>query len=144
MEGWQWKQDYEAILREGLARGEMDRHPHERRRQPRFRLKSQDVFIKVEPRFRVVDVSVSGMSVYSDFPFQEGQTVNITLGKAFSVEAEVVGCPIVEADPDWLETKYRVQCRFRDEAVGMQFLVMLKQMDDLEIRPAGPVDGSAG
>ncbi|HKI97364.1 MAG TPA: PilZ domain-containing protein [bacterium] len=135
MAGWQWKQDYEALLREGTTRGEVQPLPQgeERRDRPRFRLKSQYVFIKVEPRFEVVDVSVSGISVHSDFPFKIGETVSITLGKAFSVEATVVECPLVLADEDLLETKYEVHCRFADETVGMQFLVMMKQMDDLEL-----------
>lgn len=135
MAGWQWKDDYEDLLREGLARGEVELRSDsdEKRDQPRFRLKSQHVFIKVEPRFDVVDVSISGISVYSDFPFKIGQTVNITLGKAMSVEATVVECPLELANPDLLETKYRVRCQFEDETVGMQFLVMMKQMDDLEL-----------
>jgi hypothetical protein len=150
MAGWQWKQDYEALLREGVANGQVERLApgRERRVGPRFRLKSQHVHIRVEPRFEVVDVSVSGISVYSDFPFQVGRTVTITLGKAFSVEATVVDCPLVLADEDFLESKYLVRSRFADEMVGMQFLVMMKQMDDLEMAPAeaepngGPGGGS--
>lgn len=140
MAGWQWKEDYEALLQEGQVRGDVELRPEpeERRAQPRFRLKSQHVFIKVEPRFPVVDVSVTGISVYSDMPFAAGQTVSITLGKAFSLEAAVVDCTLVLADEDLLETKYRVRCQFADETVGMQCLVMMKQMDDLELAPIGP------
>ena len=146
MDGWQWKDDYEAMLREGAARGEVEPRPSgaERRLQPRFRLKTQHVFIKVEPRFGVVDVSISGIAVYSDFPFKNGQTVNITMGKAFSVEATVVDCTLVEAYPDLLETKYRVRCAFEDETTGMQFLVMMKQMEDLELTPRDAKTASGG
>jgi hypothetical protein len=143
----QWKRDYEAIVRESFTRGELEHvsDARERRDHPRFRMRSQHVWIKVQPRFDVVDVSVAGISVYSDFPFKVGETLTITLGKAFSVEASVVECPIVEADAAMLETKYRVQCRFADETVGMQCLVMMKQMDELEVR-AMPVPhlGSGG
>lgn len=133
----QWQQDYEALLREARARGDLERFGNgcDQRGQPRFRLRSQQVFIKVEPRFDVMDVSVSGMAVLSDFPFRVGQTVTITLGKAFSVEATVMDCPLVLLNEDLLETKYQVRCRFADEAVGMQFLVMMKEMDDLELNP---------
>lgn len=131
----QWQQDYDELLQEAKTRGHLKRVAtgDERRRQPRFQLRSQQVFIKVEPRFDVVDVSVSGMALLSDFPFQVGQSLNITLGKAFSVEASVVECPLELLDEDLLETKYHVHCRFADESVGMQFLVMMKQMDDLEV-----------
>ncbi len=141
MDGWQWKEDYEALLREGATHGEVELRPAdaERRLQPRFRLKTQHVFIKVEPRFGVVDVSISGIAVYSDFPFKVGHTVNITMGKAFTVEAMVVDCTLVEAYPDLLETKYRVRCAFEDETTGMQFLVMMKQMEDLERTPRDPI-----
>jgi PilZ domain len=137
MAGWQWKQDYEALVRESAERGELQgqhRDP-ERRERPRFRLKSQHVTIKVESSFDVVDVSVTGIALLSDFPFQVGQVVNITLGKAFAVEATVVDCPLVPSDEDLLEAKYQVRCRFEDEAAGMQFLVIMKQMDDLELAP---------
>lgn len=139
MDGWQWKDDYEQLLRDGMSRGEVELLPNgdERRTQPRFRLKSQQVFIKVEPPFKVVDVSIAGISVHSDFPFKLGRMVTITLGKAMSVEATVVECGLVLADEDLLETKYLVRCQFEDEAVGMQFLVMMKQMDDLEVAPKG-------
>lgn len=137
MAGWQWKDDYEALLEEERARSEPEPLPaaQERRSEPRFRIKSQVVWIKVEPRFPVVDVSVNGLSVYSEFPFKVGQTVSVTLGKAFSLEATVMDCPLVVADEDFLETRYRVTLAFADETVGMQFLVMLKQMDDLELAP---------
>ena len=137
MDGWQWKQDYEELLNEGRASGDLElRAPgRERRSKPRFRLKSQHVWIKVEPRFTVVDVSVSGISVHSDYPFAVGQTVNITLGKAFSLEATVRDCTLVLADEQLLDTKYWVRCQFEDESVGMQCLVMMKQMDELEVTP---------
>lgn len=133
--GSQWQQEYDALLHDAQARGDLQPFAggSERRVQPRFRLRSQHVFIKVEPRFDVADVSVSGMGLLSDFPFRIGQTLNITLGKAFSVEAVVMDCRLVLFNEDLLETKYQVRCQFADESVGMQFLVMMKQMDDLEI-----------
>jgi hypothetical protein len=142
----QWKQAYEEMLDEAEARGEVEElaRDRERREEPRFRLRSRRVFMRVQLHFDVVDVSVAGISVYSDIPFKVNQPVIITLGKAFSVEATVVDCPLVEADPNLLETKYLVRCQFASEAVGMQFLVMMKQMDDLELNPGAALNGNSG
>ncbi len=141
MTDWPWKDEYRALVRSGRDRGELEirRALEERRAQPRFKLKSECVWIKVEPKFAVVDVSVTGIALYSDFPFEVGKWITITLGKAFSVEAEVRGCEVVESDPTLLEHKYLVRCGFEDEETGMKFLVMIKEMDNLELVP-----GSAG
>ena len=138
MDSWQWKEDYEALVRESDAEADAGPGGTERRNRPRFRLKTQHVFIKVEARFPVVDLSVSGIAVYSDFPFRVGQAINITMGKAFTVESTVVDCTLVEADPGLLEAKYRVRCAFEDEETGMRFLVMMKQLEDLELSPHAP------
>ena len=135
-----WRQDYEAIVRESAARNGPSLRPPagERRRQPRFRLKSQQVSIKVEPRFQVVDISIAGIALHSDTPFAVGALLTMTWSKAFLMEATVVDCQLVLADPHFLETKYLVRMRFADEGVGMQSLVMMKQIDDLELAPDEP------
>jgi hypothetical protein len=135
MSKWEWEREYRALLEQGREQGEFLLLPNtaERRASPRFRLKMEHVWIKVEPKFSVVDVSVRGIALYSDFPFDPGQFVNITLGKAFSVEARIVGCRLVESDPDLLENKYLVRCEFDDETTGMRFLVMIKEMDNLRV-----------
>lgn len=137
MTEWHWKDDYHALLEEGRSKGELTfaQDRTERRAQPRFRIKSQHVWIKIQPRFPVVDVSVTGMSVHSESPFRLGDNVSITLGKAFSLEAQVVDCILVVADELLMDSRYLVRLQFADETVGMQFLVMMKEMDDLEFAP---------
>ena len=56
-----WKEAYEEILREEKEErdGGVSSPGDERRKQPRFRIKSGYVWIKIQPRFFVVDVSVS-------------------------------------------------------------------------------------
>ena len=134
MVDWDWKKEYDALLRDGLANGEVEQLPsdEERRTQPRFRLKTQQVWIKVQRRFRVADLSVAGIAVLSDFPFEVGQTIHITLGKAFAVEAAVQDCTPDAEGPDG-NGGFRISCQFEDETVGMQFLVMLKQFDELDL-----------
>lgn len=137
-----WKDDYNRIITDSNNSGELDQREKgdDRRHHPRFRLKTGFVWVKVTPRFTVVDVSVSGIAIHSDFPFQNGDVINITLGKAFSVEAEVVNCSLVATDPDFMEAKYLVRCQFEDESIGMQFLVMIKEMDNLDLEMRGFVD----
>ena len=134
MADWDWKKEYETLLRDGLASGEVEALDgnDERRNQPRFRLKTQQVWIKVQRRFRVADLSVAGIAVLSDFPFEVGQTIHITLGKAFAVEATVQDCTPDAEGPDGTGG-FRISCHFEDETIGMQFLVMLKQFDELDL-----------
>jgi len=140
----EWKSDYDRIVNDSGKAGELAERDdgEDRRRHPRFRLKTGFVWVKVTPRFNVVDVSVSGLSLHSDFLFKEGDVVNITLGKAFAVEAEVVHCEMVATDPDFMEAKYLVRCQFEDEDTGIQFLVMIKEMDNLDLEMRGFVDRS--
>ena len=134
MAEWDWRKEYDALLREGLENGEVEplAHDDERRSQPRFQLKTQQIWIKVQRQFRVVDLSISGLAVLSDFPFQLGQTIHITLGKAFAVEAVVKDC-VPDAEGPAGQGGYRISCRFEDDAVGMQFVVMLRQFGELEL-----------
>ena len=69
----------------------------------------------------------------SDQEFQLKQHLAITLGKAFKIEAEIIHCKPVEADPDTGASRYLVRCRFTDEHSSKRFLLMLKGMEDQDI-----------
>lgn len=134
-----WKEAYEELLRQekeekdgGESSGE-----DERRKQPRFRIKSGYVWIKIQPRFFVVDVSVSGISLLSDYPFEIGEELSITLGKALNIVSVVNECVLVRSDEAFLENKYLVRCAFENEAQGMEFLVMIKETDELDLEIGG-------
>lgn len=122
------------MLQEGLAKGDVAplEDPSDRRQAPRFQVKSRKVWIKVQRQFRVVDLSIAGIAVVSDFPFEVGHTIHITLGKAFAVEATVRDC-VPDPEGPTGTGGYRISCRFEEESVGMQFLVMLRQFDELEL-----------
>ncbi len=138
----EWQEEYKNLLKSGRTAGEIVPMADgmERRKNPRFKLKTGYVWIKVEPRFQVVDVSVTGISLFSDFQFQPGNVITVTLGKAFSVEATVIDCQLVVSDEMFFENKYLVRGEFEGEDIGMQFLVMIKEMDDLEIEFSAVVD----
>ncbi|MEE8394853.1 MAG: hypothetical protein V3S29_02280 [bacterium] len=134
MRNREWEKDYQAILEDSLTNGELvTQGAAEKRAFPRFNLKSGSIWVKVDQSFDVIDVSVSGISFFSTYPFKADQTLGITLGKAFLIEAKVVETHLVEKDAIFLETAYRVACRFTDDKTGVRFLVMLKEMDNLEI-----------
>ena len=134
-----WKEAYEEILREEKEErdGGVSSPGDERRNQPRFRIKSGYVWIKIQPRFFVVDVSVSGISLLSDYPFEIGEELNITLGKALTIVSVVKECVLVQSDEALLENKYLVRCAFENERQGMEFLVMIKENDELDLEIGG-------
>jgi hypothetical protein len=131
----EWEREYEEILKEGKKTGELEILPEkkEQRSFPRFRIKSGAVWIRMDLSFDVVDVSVSGISIYSSHPFASKQVFAVTLGKVFRIEAEVIDCSLVESDRQFLETRYLVRCSFLDSHSAMRFLVMLKELNDPEL-----------
>ncbi|MDH4249493.1 MAG: PilZ domain-containing protein, partial [Deltaproteobacteria bacterium] len=79
--------------------------------------------------FTVADISLSGISLMSAKPFLPGSVLQLQLGKAFQVDASVVGCDMEETDSDLMEMQYRIRCRFTDLVDTKQILVMIKEMD---------------
>lgn len=142
MQNREWERDYQALLENSIVKGEIDAQgrENEKRDAPRFRVATGAVWIRVEQSFDVIDISKTGISFFASHRFEPSQHFGITLGKAFLVEATVITCEMVEVDEGLLDVRYRVSCRFNDEYTGMRFLVMLKEMDNLEIgfssRPA--------
>lgn len=134
-----WKDAYEEILRQDSTQENGGQNPggENRRKKPRFRIKSGYVWIKIQPRFTVVDVSVSGIALFSDYPFEVGEELSITLGKALNIISVVKECELVQSDEGLLENKYHVRCNFENEEQGMEFLVMIKETDELELEIAG-------
>ncbi len=130
-----WEEEYEELLESSKASGEIElvSSSPDKREYPRFRLKAGAVWIRTDTAFDVIDVSVSGISFYSDQEFQLKQHLAITLGKAFKIEAEIIHCKPVEADPDTGASRYLVRCRFTDEHSSKRFLLMLKGMEDQDI-----------
>lgn len=134
-----WKEAYEELLRQERAEkdgGEPSKED-ERRVQPRFRIKSGYVWIKIQPKFFVVDVSVSGIALLSDYPFEIGEELSITLGKALNIVSVVKECVLMQSDEALLENKYLVRCAFESEVQGMEFLVMIKETDELDLEIGG-------
>ena len=126
-----WKREYQRLLEEGRKTQQVveEAAPDGGRSHPRFLLDAAHVWIRVPIRFDLVEVSIAGIAFLSHIPFTPGETLILTLDKAFSIEAQVVECVLTESDSSLMELQYRVGCIFPDESHGMQMLVMLKEMD---------------
>ena len=127
-----WEIQYEKLVREAMEKGtaKVLKGSQEHRAQPRFSLEMGSIWIRTETPFDVVDISATGIAFLSERLFAKGQHIAMTLGKAFLVEANVVGCVMVETDPEMMEAKYRVSCEFQDSHNGTQALLMLKEMEE--------------
>ena len=120
-------QEYELLVKEGLARGEIQIRQDERevREAPRFKLDDRKIAVPGQPSFPIVDLSASGIAFYSDLPFTPGDYLNVTMKDPPGFPARVIACSMVETDPEPLETRYRVQCCFDDALHGKTLLVMM-------------------
>ncbi len=129
-------QEYELLVKEGLARGDIQIRQDERelREAPRFQLDDCKIGVPVQPSFPVVDLSASGIAFYADLPFTPGDYLNVILKDTLGFPARVIACSLVETDPALLETRYRVQCCFDDAFHGKQLLVMMNEMQKLTSR----------
>jgi hypothetical protein len=126
-----WEDEYERILRDGLQSGKVSVLPSssEKRRHPRFRLRSGTIFIKEDHPFEVINLSRSGLAFYGVREFKEDERISISLHQLMAIEAVVVGCDMEETDSNLMEYRYRVRCRFLNDDYGLQFLVMALEME---------------
>jgi hypothetical protein len=129
------EQEYQLILSEGLAKGEIRIRTGapEQREAPRFEIQQGRIAVRVEPIFQLVDISATGIAFLSDLPFQTGQVLQLILKDTVAFQARVVCCPLVETDIDYMEMRYRVQCRFGDSANGKQLLVLIKEIERIGV-----------
>ena len=124
-------QEYARILAESRKRGDVvpEQAGAERRSHPRLAVKSADVWISSVPEFSMVDLSVSGIALMANYPLPPGERLTVSLGTALSIEAEVVHCQLVESPTDYSDAVFRIQCRFAQEAEGMELVVQVKRRE---------------
>jgi len=129
------EQEYQLILSECLAKGEVRVRTGapEQREAPRFEIQKGQIAVRVEPTFKLVDISATGIAFLSELPFKPGQVLQLILKDTVAFQARVVACQLVETDIDYLEMRYRVQCRFGDSANGKQLLVLMKDMERIGV-----------
>ncbi|MCH9046493.1 MAG: PilZ domain-containing protein [SAR324 cluster bacterium] len=91
---------------------------------PRFNIPGRQIQITDTIERDIIDMSISGVSFYSDRNHAIGEVVPLCLDGAFSVQTKVVGCQMVQTDPSFLEFKYRVRCEFVNSDHGLIFLML--------------------
>ena len=104
----------------------------ERRGAPRVSVTCGDVSVNLVCPVTTVDISTTGACFLSEQAFPVGSELTVTVAAAFSLVATVVGCEMEETDATFMETRYRVRCRFADEAQGMEVLVLAKEHETLD------------
>jgi PilZ domain len=127
---WNLEREYELLIEEGLANGEITvrKDGPDLRAEPRFRLRGSRVAVRVEPQLKVVDLSAAGIAFLSEQPFNPGDVLHVIIKDTLAIQARVVGCQLVETDPALLELHYRVHCRFNDVSNGKQLLLLMKEI----------------
>jgi hypothetical protein len=128
-----WLEGYRRLLKQAQAEGRIvpNADPHERRRHPRFLVQTADVSTPREHPLAVCDLSWCGVAFDSDQEYFPQRPLTLELAGVFSTEAEVLACdrrPEAGANPH----RYRVRCRFRDEAHGLQFLTLALELHEIE------------
>jgi PilZ domain len=124
-----WEEEYERFLDEALRERRLRILPagSEKRRHPRFKLNATQILVTEQVPHDIVDLSISGLSFFSDRTFDEGQRIMVSLRQILAIQAEVLGCETLSG-PD-LPARYKVRCRFTDEEYGLRFLVLAIEMD---------------
>lgn len=128
------EQRYQKILDNSRGRGEVEdlrQEDLEMRDFPRIKAEATRLTVKMEVQVTTHNISMAGVTFFSDYTFILGQVVNITIADVFSVRGEVVECEMEEADPNFLESHYRVHCKFQDPEEGKQMVVMVKEHEEL-------------
>ncbi|MEE8436048.1 MAG: PilZ domain-containing protein [bacterium] len=110
----------------------------ERRKATRLDANTTELTIRTELKVHAIDISVAGLAFFSKFPVQAGQQLQITLATMFTVDAEVVNCVLEDQDPDFLDLRYKVQCKFPEEEQGKYLLVAIKELESRKKRRRSP------
>ena len=119
---------YEEILESSRLRGEIleSKGSADKRRHPRLRVDTGDLFISTVPEFSVLDMSLSGMAFLSNHPLGEGEVIHIALGDMLSIDAQILNCRLEEAPSEFLDAQFRINCEFVHDARAMELIVNLK------------------
>ncbi len=119
------KEEYGRILdqlKKGSVAFKQGSHA-ERRKHPRLKANSKDLWISTVPEFELVDISASGVAVRSNHPILPGETINFSLGKSLTVDMVVVACQMDQSPDEYTDGEFRIQCRFLEDLRGMELFI---------------------
>ena len=130
-----WMATYDQFLEQSIQDNQLKILPDdaERRANPRFQLCHNIIWATGEFNFSIVDISVSGLAFDSSHWHDPGRKIALKFGDLVSVQTSVLNCMEMESTPLFYMKRFRVQCRFEDELQGMKFLVIAKDMREIQI-----------
>jgi hypothetical protein len=116
-----WKADYEAQMsKRGFSSHKIGQG--ESRQHPRLAFRTgTTISVQTEPiHCQIVNISVGGISFYSDVQLPEGQAITITLEGGLSLTLRVDSFHVEELPPVLMVTshKYLIGARFLNEQDG--------------------------
>lgn len=104
-----------------------------RRRHQRFRVKDGCLWVRMEPRFDIVDISESGVSFIANLPFQLEDKIHVILNRAILIEARVIDCRPLNGNHEPMEPRFRVHCGFLDLGQGQQLMTTFRELDGVSL-----------
>ena len=114
-----------ALLKEaeGTGKTEFGGVDLGRRNHPRFKIEDTEMQVDVSLTVSVINISLSGVCLFSTMRFKPGQTFDFKVGSVFSVQAEVKHCEMVETDAELMEVGFQVLCEFVEQEMDLHSLL---------------------
>lgn len=138
--------EFAKVLEQSRKRGEVTEFSgkNERRKFPRLKISSKDLWVDSTMQFEVVDMSPSGVALNANYPARQGEVLRFALGPIRGADAKVVCCELVESPTEFLDAYYRVHCQFLNIKEGMKLVVKAKQIDQWSHQEPKPSDKQKG
>ncbi len=87
------------------------------------------IYANIGPQaFPILNISISGISFYSEVNFKTGTKLVMSAMGMIALEVEVVSSEIEETDSSLMEYKYRVRAKFGPHVNGYQVYVLAREM----------------
>ena len=124
-QGSDWKTEYQNLMQDlGFAGNALENA--ENRRHARLAFKTgTTIAVELEPvACQIINISVGGISFYSDIPLPDGHSITINLNDELSLYLRVDSCHMEEIQPVLMVTmhKYIVGAKFMDESDGYRIM----------------------
>lgn len=120
-----WKIEYQSLMENHGFAGYVSDDP-ENRKHARLAFKTgTTIAVQLEPvACQIINISVGGLSFYSDIPLPDDQFITINLNDELSLNLRVDSCHMEEIQPVMMVTmhKYIVGARFFHEMDGYRIM----------------------
>lgn len=102
----------------------------EKRQEPRYIfMEDSKIYGHMGPKaFPILNISIGGISFYSDSPFEIGTKLLMSALGMIALEVDVLNCEMEETDADMMEFRYRVRAKFGPHVNGYQVYVLAREM----------------